>query len=185
MSSQCTALLAALMLAFGVCAPAHAEPGEDADLPPVDQAEDVQEQPGDAALDHIERLEQMLRDAGLQPPARPDALPKVPEAEVPQPEVEAEPQFMNTVEPILPPSFATVVFETESAAINARGDKSANAINHVRRWLDRDDIKRKVAAQDIIKTLTAWAEEQMAKVQSTEDAVLAYIHADDAIRLLG
>lgn len=181
MPTDRTALLAALMLVFCLSAPAHAQSDEVADPPPIDQAEDVQGQPGDAALDHIERLEQMLRDAGLQPPARPDTLTDVPEADV----SEAEAEFMNTVEPILPPSFATVVFETESEAINARGDKAANAIKHVRRWLERDDVKRKVAAQDIVKTLTAWADQELALIQTTDDAVLAYIHADDAIRLLG
>ena len=174
-----TALPAALMFALCLSTPAHGqqEPGASAP-PPVDQAEEVQAQPGDSALDHIERLEQMLRDAGVEPPARPGTL-----TEGPEPEPEPKPGVV--VEPILPPSFATVVFQTESAAINARGDKAANAIKHVRRWLDRDDVKRRVAAQDIVKTLTAWAEQELSAVKTSDDAVDEYMLTDDAIRLLG
>jgi hypothetical protein len=176
-----TALLAALMAALCLSVSSHAQqPGTDAP-PPVDQAEEVGGQPGDAAIDHIERLEQLLRDAGVEPPARPGDLNEVPQP-APEPELEAKPVV---VEPILPPSFATVVFETESAAINARSDKSANAIKHVRRWLERDDVKRRVAAQNIVKTLTAWAEQELAAVKAADDAVDAYILTDDAIRLLG
>ncbi|MBX2850630.1 MAG: hypothetical protein KTR15_02660 [Phycisphaeraceae bacterium] len=166
------ALLAALMFVLCWSDASHAKPSDPSEPQPVDQAEETTGQSGGAALDHIERLEQMLRDAGVQPPARPGAL-----TDAPQPE--------DTDKPILPASFATVVFETEAAAINARGDKAANAIKHVRRWLERDDVKRRVAAQDIIKTLAAWAEQELAAVKAEGDVVDAYILADNAIRTLG
>lgn len=175
------ALLAAATLSFCFSGTAHAQQSEPNTAPPVDQAEETLGQPDDAALDHIERLEKLLRDAGVEPPARPGTLTGEPEPEAPQPI--PKPVVMD--EPILPPSFATTVFETESAAINDRGDKAANAIKHVRRWLERDDVKRRVAAQDIIKTLTAWAELEMAAVKAADDAVDAYVLTDDAIRLLG
>lgn len=123
----------------------------------------------DAAIDHIERLEQMLRDAGVQPPARPGSLAAV-----------------SNVEdlPILPPSFATAVFETETLAINERNDKAATAIQHIRRWIERDDVKRRVAAKDIMKTLTAWAEAEINKINASSDPVASYVRADNAINLL-
>lgn len=143
---------------------------------PVDKADDTLGTPDNAAQQHIELLEQMLRDAGVEPPARPEvvATPSEPTPTVKKPAKD---------QPIIPPSFATAVFETESRAINARGDKSATAIQHIRRWLDRDDVKRRVAAEDIMKTLTAWADSEMATINSTNDPVVAYMAADSAIRL--
>lgn len=140
---------------------------------PIDQAGDRLGQPDDTTLDHIERLEKMLRDAGVEPPPRPDDLPQ------PAPTIEKP----KKDEPILPPSFATVVFESEARAINARSDKAGTAIEHIRRWLTRDDVRRRVAAEDIVKTLTSWAKAEMARIQSTDDPVTAYMHADNAINL--
>ena len=156
------ALLVCLMLVLSFGSLSHAQP-------PVDKADQ-------ATLEHIERLEQMLREAGVEPPARPDDL-----AAQSHP---AQPEYVSRKkQPILPASFATVVFETETRAINERSDKSGTAIEHVRRWLERDDVKRRVAAQDIVKTLTAWAEAELALIQSTGDQLTAYMHADEAIRL--
>lgn len=124
---------------------------------------------GDAqTIEHIQRLEQMLRDAGIEPPARPDVL---------------EEQAYDADAPIIAPSFATAVFETEVAAINARSGKSADAIEYVRRWLERDDVKRRVAAEDIIETLTQWSERAQARIRLSNDPIAAYIIADEAIAL--
>jgi len=152
--TRTAALLVALLLALSWATASHAQPADASD---------------EQAIDHIRLLEQMLRDAGVQPPPRPSALP---------PDREAKD------EPIIPPSFASVVFETEVAAINARGDKAATAIGNVRRWLTKDDVKRRVAAQDIIDTVTKWAEDQKSKMDSSADPVTAYLIADDAINLL-
>ncbi|MEM6504668.1 MAG: hypothetical protein AAF711_04285 [Planctomycetota bacterium] len=163
-------LLAALLFVLGLGAAAVAEP--------VGQ---LGKQPVDPVIDHIETLEQMLRDAGVEPPARPDDLP----APMPKPQPVPEPQVDAEGKPIVPDSFATVVFETETAAINERSDKAANAIKFVRRWLDRDDVKRRVAAEGVIEAVTKWSAAQMARIESDGDQVEAYILADDAIRLLG
>lgn len=130
---------------------------------------DTPEPQDDEAIDHIRLLEQMLRDAGVQPPLRPDAL--------------APPQD-DEAKPILPPSSATEVFKTETNAINERSDKAATAIRHIRRWLDREDVKRRAAAQDIMKVLTAWAESELSIINASPDSVASYIRADDAIHLL-
>ena len=166
--SRTTALLGCITLAlmWGVNTQAQ----------PIDQADDALGTPDQATLDHIEQLEKLLRDAGVEPPPRPGELPPAPEPEPPVEQPREE-------EPILPPSFATVVFETEAREINARSDKSAKAVEHVRRWLTRDDVKRRVAAEDIVKTLTAWAEAQMQRIESTDDPVVAYMYADAAIKL--
>ncbi|MEM9345735.1 MAG: hypothetical protein AAGB26_03865 [Planctomycetota bacterium] len=166
-------LLTALLPAAGWGLTAAAEP--------VDQAEGIATQAADPAMDHIEKLEQMLREAGVEPPARPDELASpVPDlVPVPVQEVEEEDK------PIVSDSFATVVFETEVAAINERSDKAENAIKFVRRWLDRDDVKRRVAAEDIIEAVTEWSARQTAKIKSSGDEVEAYMLADNAIRLLG
>lgn len=151
---------------------------------PVDQAEGPQ--PQDANLEHIERLEKMLRDAGIEPPPRPGDQPAplqgqpLPQDAPEQPAAEAEEDSL-----ILPPSFATAVFEAESAAINERGNKSAAAVQHVRRWLGRDDVQRRVAAEQLIKALTEWADRERARIDSAGDAVDKYILADDAVNTLG
>lgn len=161
--------LAAVLLALGWGVAGHAQP--------VDQADDALGQAENPAIDHIERLEQMLRDAGVEPPARPEDLTG--------PNAGAAPPAQEEDAPIIPPSFATIALETEAAAINARSDKSADAIKFIRRWLDRDDVRRRVAAKDIIDTLTEWSTREMARINAEADPVAAYILADDAIKLLG
>jgi hypothetical protein len=165
--TRTTALLACIAIALMCGVTSHAQP--------IDQADETLGTPDQATLDHIETLEKLLRDAGVEPPPRPSELP--PPAPVPTV------QKPRSEEPILPPSFATVVFETEAREINARGDKSAKAIEHIRRWLTRDDVKRRVAAEDIVQTLTAWAEAELKRIKSTDDQVTAYMYADNAIKL--
>jgi hypothetical protein len=133
-------------------------------------AEDKPATSDDAAMDYIRLLEAMLRDAGVEPPARPQALLDRSDVEEPQ---------------IVPASFATVVLETEVALINERGEKASNAIQHVRRWLDRDNVQRRVAAEDVIEAIAKWADLEMKKIESTSDPVAAFILADDAIHTLG
>lgn len=154
----------------------------------VDQADEGLGEVDQANLEHIERLEKMLRDAGIEPPPRPgdDDQPNDDQA-APQDapdtaDAQADPQEDAL---ILSPSFATVVFETESAAINERGGKSAAAVEHIRRWLGRQDVQRRVAAQELIAALTQWAEHELARVESAGDPVDAYIIADDAVNTLG
>ena len=149
-----TALLAALIFALGWTTPGTA---------------DQTNNPDSQAIDHIRLLEQMLREAGVEPPLRPSALSQ---------------QQADEVKPIIPPSFATTVFETEVAAINERGDKAATAIRYIRRWLGKDDVMRRVAAKDIIDGLTLWAQDQEQAIDSTSDKVAAYILADEALVLL-
>ena len=173
------ALLTALVLALTPIS-LHAQP--------IDEADEALDKVEDPTLEHIERLEKMLRDAGVEPPPRPDDLstPREGEPEPADQTGEAEAVIeAETNAPIIPPSFATVVFETETAAINERGGKASAAILHVRRWLERDDVKRRVAAEDVIKELTKWAELEMKRIESAEDPVDAYILADDAISTLG
>jgi len=124
----------------------------------------------DQAIDHIRLLEKMLRDAGVQPPDRPNALRDT---------------IDQTPKPIVAPSFASEVLRTEVKAINKRDRNAANAIRHVRRWLERDDVRRKVAAQDVIKSIEQWAAVEYERVEQAQDKVNAYIYADDAILVLG
>ena len=155
---------------------------------PVDEADASLGKSEDASLDHLERLEKMLREAGVEPPPRPDDLSNPSDGEREPAEQAGGAEALVDIEtnaPIIPPSFATVVFETETDAINERGSKASAAILHVRRWLERDDVKRRVAAEDVIKELTKWAELEIGRVESADDPVDAYILADDAINTLG
>ncbi|MFK7789608.1 MAG: hypothetical protein AB8C95_08990 [Phycisphaeraceae bacterium] len=153
-TTRTSALLATLMFALSW-----------APISVADQADSSDEQ----AIEHIRLLEKMLRDAGVEPPVRPNTLAQ---------------QVEEKDKPIIPPSFASVVFETEVAAINERTDKAAAAIGHIRRWLTKDDVKRRVASQDIIDTLTAWADNEMSKINTSADEVGGHMIADDAISLL-
>lgn len=150
------ALAAAVLLALLPASPTHAQ------ATPAD----------DAALEHIRLLEDKLREAGADVPARPQALR------------EATPLHKR---PIVPSSVDTGPFAAQARQINARDETSARALHHVRNALSSNDKAEHEPASDIIFAVYNWADARLKAAEQTLeiDAVTAYMLVDDALTVVG
>ena len=124
------------------------------------------------AIEHIEKLEQLLRDAGLEPPERPDALLE---------------EATNSIKLVVPNDVEAGPFKKQVKAINQRSKDAVAALRHIRNGMGHDDPARAKAAEDIIFAIYDWAQAQAenAAALAKTDPVAAYIAADDALELVG
>lgn len=127
----------------------------------------------DAAMRHIELLEQILRELGQTPPARPAELD------------DTDPPAEDL--PIVPAALDAGALGALVDAINRRGESAPAALRRVRASLTHDDNDRVVTADAILTAVERWAERRLADVEALDktDPVAAYMQADDVGAVLG